>query len=109
MSVDEEFRISFSCLKRGELYPIQKVERTESKFHGKVTKGVKVYFLDEELELVTYLPKKLVESTTDQDVDRINKAGATDKKDNLCYYGKQEGREVTSFIGRIHPYGEGEN
>lgn len=57
----KEFRIGFRSLIRGQLYPISKVEKTTTKFYGKSTDGLRVTVLDSELELVTFLPKKLVD------------------------------------------------
>ena len=58
-----------------------------------------------ELALTTYLSKKLVKSLKDADVTRINEAGKTDDKDNLVYYGKIQGPQTCTFVGRMHPFG----
>lgn len=104
----EEFRISFGSLIRGQLYPISKIQKTESKFYGKTVNGLKVWILDGELELTTFLPKKLVEETTDVDFQRITAASLTNEKDHVCFYGKMSMPQTTSFVGKIHKHGEGE-
>lgn len=104
----DEFKISFGSLIRGQLYPIAKMERTESTFYGKKTKGLKVTVFDGELELTSYLPKKLVESITDMDFERINAAGKTNEKDAVCFYGSMVSPQTTTFVGKVHKFGEGE-
>lgn len=106
----EEFKVSFGSLKKGTLYPIKAIERTESTFHGKVVKGMKVTLLDDELELVTYLPKKCVETVNEtNEFDNITAAASTDNKYTVCFYGKMENKETTTFVGRIHKPNEGKD
>ena len=102
----EEFKVGFSTLEVGVLYPIVCAVRTEGNFHGRVTKGIKVVILDGELELTTYLPKKTADFIDDVKFKNINDAGQTEQKWCVCYYGKLVGAQISQFIGRVHPPGE---
>ena len=84
MDNQEEFKVGFSSLERGQLYPIVNIEKTESKFYGKVVKGLKVEILDGELKLVTYLPKKMLEAIQDTDFNAISEAAKSDQKYSVC-------------------------
>jgi len=103
----EEIKISFEMLERGALHPITHIERTESKFGSKVVHGMKVIVDDEGTAVVTYLPKKLYESINDVKLNEIQTAASTDNKYSVCYYGKTVTKQIDTFIGRIHPPGEG--
>ena len=107
----EEFKISFGCLNRGQLYPIVSAEKTVSEFYGKKSNGIKVKIVDEDdLELTTWLPKKLVDSVDDTQFEDIVKAGKSESPDSkfkVCYYGKVESAKTTIFVGRIHKPNEG--
>jgi len=106
----EEFKVSFGSLQKGVLYPIKAIERTESTFHGKIVKGFKVTLLDDELELVTYLPKKCVENINEgNEFDNIAAAASTDDKYTVCFYGKMVNKETTTFVGRVHKPKEGKD
>lgn len=107
LSESEEIKISFDTLERGQMYPIIKIERTESCFYGKKVAGLKVTIDDDGTQLITYLPKKLVESVNDQEFQKIETAAQTDQKYSVCYYGKLKTKNVESFTGRIHPPGQG--
>ncbi|KAK3933212.1 Phosphoribosylaminoimidazole-succinocarboxamide synthase [Frankliniella fusca] len=107
MLTDEEFTISFSSLERGQMYPIKMIQRTESTFNGKLVRGIKVVILDDDVELVTYLPSKLVKAIDDKKIEEIKAAGLIDEKYKLCYYGKMQKAMITEFYGRIHPPTEG--
>ena len=108
LNQEEEFKVGFSSLMRGELYPIVKAEKTESKFYGKTVKGMRLVILDDELEIVTYLPKKCVESINDEDFAKINEAGKTNSKYNVGYYGKLGNAQTVQFVGRgVHSPGQG--
>ena len=104
---DEEFRVSFSRLTRGKLLPILKAEKTESSFYGKKSVGIKVTLDDDDLEIVTWLPKKLVEGLSDDEFEAINNSGKGQEKYCVCYYGKMDNAKTTQFVGRIHKFGEG--
>lgn len=103
----EVFKVGFSKLTRGQLYPIVKVVVKEEMFNGKTTKLLETTVLDEDVDIVTYLPKKVIESVTDEDIKKINDAGATSAKYSVCSYGEIKNSVVTSFVGRIHHPGQG--
>lgn len=107
LQMDQEFRVSFERLDKGTLYKIIKLEKSETKFYGKTTQGVKAHLEDGEIVLTTFLPKKVVESITEGDFTRINAAGTTEKKDAVCFYGVIQVEQIRTFVGRIHKHGEG--
>ena len=103
----EEVKISFDMLERGALYPITHIERTESKFYGKTVNGIKVNVDDDGTSIVTYLPKKLVDAIDDAFLKQILDAASANTPFCLCYYGKTSTKQIETFIGRIHPHGQG--
>ena len=107
LNSEEDFKVGFSSLERGQLYPIVQIEKTESKFYGKTVSGMKVNVLDGDLKLVTYLPKEMVDAIKDADFDEIAYAARTNEKFTVCYYGKMQNSQTTTFIGRVHRPGEG--
>ena len=106
LEIEEEFKVGFNTLNRGELYPISKIVRTECTIRGNVVKGLKAEIVDDELALNVYLPKKVVESTNDEVIKEINEAGTTAEKFTTCYYGTLESNSISSFVGRIHRPGQ---
>ena len=82
----EEFKVSFSRLTRGKLIPILKAEKTERQFYGKKSNGIKVTLLDDELEIVKWLRKKLCDTLSDGDITRNNDTGSTDEKICVCVF-----------------------
>ena len=102
LSLSEEFKVGFNTLTRGALYPILSCVRTETTIRGKVVKGLKVEIVDDELTLVTYVPKKVMDCICDQTVEEINVAGKTAAKFQVCYYGTLQSNNISNFIGRLH-------
>ncbi|KAK3908986.1 Breast cancer type 2 susceptibility protein-like protein [Frankliniella fusca] len=102
----EEFQVGFSTLTRGELYPIKKIERSETRFGNKLVKGIKVTVLDGSLELVTFLPKKVVANINDDLFSKIASAAGTDAKYTVCYYGMMKRQSICEYFGRVHEPGE---
>lgn len=103
----EDFKVCFAALTKGQLYRIIKAEREDKKFYGKTVNSIKLTLLDDDIEISTYLPKKVAEELSEADFARINAAGATEHKDAVCYYGTIEAETTKSYVGKIHPYGEG--
>ncbi|KAK3916802.1 Succinate dehydrogenase assembly factor 2-B, mitochondrial [Frankliniella fusca] len=102
----EEFHVGFSSLTRGVLYPIVKIEKTESKINGRMVQGMKSFVLDDDLQLTTYLPKKVMDKIDDEKFKKINDAGSTDHKWSVCYYGSMGTQLSRTFFGMVHEPGE---
>ncbi|KAK3907214.1 2-isopropylmalate synthase [Frankliniella fusca] len=105
----EEFKVAFNCLIRGQLYPIKEIERTEKVFNGRKVQGLKVIILDEDLELTTYLPKFILDKTSEADFDAIKLAAKTNQKYTVCFYGEMGTEMQKQFVGRLHKPKEGRN
>lgn len=103
----EECKVAFNCLIRGQLYPIEEIERSVKTFHGSKTKGLKVVVLDGELELATYLPKCVVDKPTGADFDAVKLASTTNEKFTVCFYGEMGTELQKQYVGRLHKPNEG--
>lgn len=106
---DEKFKVSFSELEGEKLFPIKSIEEREFVSNNTKKKSLKALLIDGELEIYSYLPKKVGGDIDDVLLKKINEAGATyDIKNmyNACFYGTNSTGAMMSFVGRVHEPGQ---
>lgn len=71
-------------------------------------KSLKALLLDDELEVNSFLPKKVVDDIDSYLLNKINAASAIgddEKMYNVCFYGHNNTGAMPSFVGREHEPG----
>lgn len=73
-------------------------------------KSIKALLIDDELEIYSFLPKKVIDDVDNDLLAKINGAGEDVKKMyTVCFYGNNSTGTINSFVGRVHTPNEPRN